>query len=236
MKIALVTGGTGKIGKEIVLYLLKENYEVVVTFKDSKEKVKELKKKAGLLSENLIFFKCDLSNLKGIDKLLSQFKLKYSQLDLLINAAGIFIKNDFENTTEEEYDYVMNLNLKSNYFLAQKFSKIMTVDSVIINFSSVGGLIPWKGRSLYNLSKSGVIALTRSLALELAPKIRVISIAPGYIETESDKNDIEKMPLSKIPLRRYGKIDNIIKTIDFIIKNNFITGIVIPVDGGRSLI
>lgn len=236
MKIALVTGGSGKIGSEIVLYLLKENYEVVATFKDSKEKVKEIGKKAGRLIERLNFFKSDLSNLKGIDKLLSEFTSKYSQLDLLINSAGIFVKNDFEITTEKEYDYVMNVNLKSNYFLAQKFSEIMTMNSIIINFSSVGGLIPWKGRSLYNLSKSGVIALTRSLALELAPKIRVVSIAPGYIEIESDKNEIEKMPISKIPLQRYGKIDNIIKTIDFIIKNNFITGIVIPVDGGRSLI
>lgn len=234
MKIALVTGGTGKIGSGIALHLLKKQYYVVTTFNKSFEKAEQIKNLANNLSDRLTFIQCDLSRTKNIDKLFEQFTAKYSSLDLLINCAAIFSKNKFQNVTDDEFDFVMNLNLKSIYFLIQKFSDLMNENSVIINFSSVGGLIPWKERSLYHISKAGVIALTKSLALELAPKIRVVSIAPGFIESEIESS--EKMPLSKIPLQRFGKVENILETIDFIINNNFITGVTIPVDGGRFLI
>lgn len=234
MKIALVTGGTGKIGSEIVLHLVKQDYWVVATFKNSFDKVKEIKVNAGDFANRLEFFQCDLSVISNIDNLFEHFRLKYASLDLLINCAGIFTKNVFDKITEQEFDNVMNINLKSVYFLIQKFSGFMKENSVVINFSSVGGIMPWKERSLYHISKAGVIALTRSLAVELAPKIRVVSIAPGYIDFNLDSE--EKMPLSKIPLQKYGKIKNIIDTIDFIIKNDYITGFTIPIDGGRTLI
>jgi len=234
MKIALVTGGTGKIGKEIIRYLIDEDYKVVATFHKSFNEVENIKSSINQSKNNLLFFQCDLKEIKNIEYLYQQFKSNFTSLDLLINCAGIFSKNEFNKTTEEEFDSVMNINLKSNYFLIQKFFDLMTENSVVINFSSVGGIIPWRNRSLYHISKAGVIALTRSLALELAPKTRVVSIAPGFIESET-KTD-EKMPLSKIPLGRYGSIKDIIQTIDFIIKNDYITGLTIPVDGGRTLI
>lgn len=234
MKVALVTGGTGKIGSEIVLYLLKENYKVISTYNKSSKRVEQLKKTAGDLVHNLHFIQCDLSKISNLKNLFNRFSSKYSRLDLLINSAGVFPKNEFGKVSEREYDYVMNLHLKTVYFLIQKFSSLMGENSVIINFSSVGGLIPWKNRSLYHISKAGVIALTKSLAIELAPKIRVVSIAPGFIESEFDTE--EKMPISKIPLQRYGKIENIITTLKFILDNDYITGITIPIDGGRSII
>lgn len=234
MKVALVTGGTGKIGSEIVLHLINEGYKVITTFLKSSNKAQKIKNSINDSGDNLVFIQCDLSDMSNIQVLYEQFISKYKTLDLLINCAGIFPKNEFSKITEKEYDYVMNLNLKSVYFLVQKFSELMKDNSVVINLSSVGGLIPWRDRSLYHISKAGVIALTRSLALELAPKIRVVSIAPGFIEDESGIG--EKMPLSKIPLKKYGKSKNIIQTIDFIIKNDYITGLTIPVDGGRSLI
>lgn len=234
MKIALVTGGTGKIGKEIVRYLINEDYKVVATYHKSFNEIEKIKSSINNSKNGLIFFQCDLRDIKNIEYLYEQFKLNFTSLDLLINCAGIFAKNEFNKTTEEEFDTIMNINLKSNYFLIQKFFDLMKENSIVINFSSVGGIIPWRNRSLYHISKAAVIALTRSLAIELAPKTRVVSIAPGFIE--SDTRTDEKMPLSKIPLGRYGNIKDIIQTIDFIIKNDYITGLTIPVDGGRSLI
>lgn len=234
MKVVLVTGGTGKIGSAIVLYLLKENYKVISTYNKSSKRVEVVKKTAGDLVQNLHFIQCDLSKISNLKNLFNKFSSKYSGLDLLINCAGVFPKSEFNKVSEKEYDYVMNLHLKSVYFLIQKFSKLMSENSVIINFSSVGGLIPWKSRSLYHISKAGVIALTKSLAIELAPKIRVVSIAPGFIESELFTK--EKMPIDKIPLKRYGTIENILTTIKYILNNDYLTGITISVDGGRSIV
>ncbi len=234
MKIALVTGGSGKIGSRIVLHLLSEGYKVITTFNKSIKRIDQIRNNNVINNKNLLCVKCDLTTKEDIEALINEFKNYYSSLDLLINCAGVFHKNEFTKISEAEFDYVMNLNLKSVYFLIQKFSELMNENSVVINFASVGGIIPWPNRSLYYISKAGVIALTRSLALELSPKIRIVSIAPGYIEIENTEE--KKMPISKIPLKKYGKIEHIIKTIDFIINNDYLTGITIPIDGGRSII
>lgn len=234
MKIALVTGGSGKIGSRIVLHLLSEGYKVVTTYNKTKKTIDQIRENNITKNENLLCVKCDLTINDDIETLIKEFKNYYSSLDLLINCAGVFHKNEFTKISGAEFDYVMNLNLKSVYFLIQKFTDLMNENSVVINFASVGGIIPWPERSLYYISKAGVIALTRSLALELSPKIRIVSIAPGYIEIENTEE--EKMPISKIPLKRYGNIEHIIQTIDYIINNDYLTGITIPIDGGRSLI
>ncbi len=236
MKTVLVIGGTGKIGSNLALHFSEMNYEVAITYFKSKEKLEDLQNEFKNIGKNLISFQCDLSQIKNIDELFNQFIKKFNSLDVLINCAGVFTKNTFKETTESEFEQVFNINLKSIYFIIQRFSEVMSNKSVVVNFASVGGIIPWKNRSLYHISKAGVIALTKSLALELAPKTRVISIAPGYIELNENENENEKMPLSKIPLNRYGRIENITQTIDFILANDYITGITIPVDGGRTLI
>lgn len=235
MKIAFITGGTGKLGSRIALHLARTGYEVAISYNQSFEKVKQLEN--AFLNENrsLNYYKCDLSEPSNINALIKEFKKQFSKLDVLINCAGIFSKNEFSTTPFDDYEKIMNINLKSIFFISQKFSEMMTENSVIINFSSVGGIIPWKNRSLYHISKSGIIALTKSLALELAPKTRVVSIAPGYIDTETNDFNNEVMPLSKIPLKKYGNINNILLSVDFLINNDFITGITIPVDGGRFL-
>lgn len=234
MKIALITGGTGKLGSQIALHLNKQEFEVVISYNRSFDKLQKLKEQFSSTNLKLNSFQCDFSSLSNINQLFEEFKKQYPKLDVLINCAGIFGKNNFFETSENDFDKFIALNLKSIYFLIQKFSRIMNENSVVINFSSVGGIVAWKDRSLYHISKAGVIALTRSLAIELAPKIRVVSIAPGFIETGEDIS--EKMPLSKIPLRKYGNINHILQTVDFIIKNDYLTGVTIPVDGGRSLI
>ncbi|MEJ5305381.1 MAG: SDR family oxidoreductase [Ignavibacteria bacterium] len=234
MKVALITGGTGKLGSEIALHLAKKNFEVAITYHQSLDRLEKLKEKFLVERLKLTFYKCDFSTAENINELFLSFNKNFSKLDVLINCAGIFDKNFFTETTPKDFDFFININLKSIYFLIQKFSELMSENSVIINFSSVGGMIPWKDRSLYHISKAGVIALTRSLAIELAPRIRVVSIAPGFIEMEEEIS--EKMPISKIPLKRYGGIKNIISTVDFLIQNDYITGVTVPVDGGRSLI
>lgn len=235
MKNALITGGTGKIGSQIVLHLRNQGYNLAILYNHSSSKVDILKtlfKESTLKAE---FFQCDLSKYNEIDRAFNLIRNYFSSLDLLINCAGIFYKKEFYEVEEADWNDIININLKATYFMNQKFSKIMQQNSLIINFASVGGIKFWKGYSLYNISKAAVIALTKSLALELAPKIRVNAIAPGYIVFNEDQS-LRKMPLEKIPLKKYGTIEHVLKTIDFLIENNSITGVTIPLDGGRFLI
>lgn len=234
MKRLLIVGGSGKIGSALSLHFIRSNYKLIVTYNKSLEKINELKKSV-TNSSNFYTFQWDVLNLERVDVLRSFVESRLGELDVLINCAGIFPKKDFKSITDREFDEVMSIHLKSSYFLIKTFFDLMTTNSTVINFSSIGGIIPWKNRSLYHISKSSVIALTKSLALECAPKVRVNSIAPGYIEfNENEAGD--KMPLSKIPLQRYGKIDHIIQTIEFLINNDYITGVTIPIDGGRLLV
>lgn len=234
MKRLLIVGGSGKIGSALALHFLNEGNKLILTYNKSFDKIEQIRK--NLSYQNTFFsFQWDLLNLSKINDLYNFVSSTFGQLDVLINCAGIFPKKDFKLVTEQEFDEVIAINLKASYFLIKTFFDLMSENSSIINFSSVGGIIPWKNRSLYYISKSSVIALTKSLALECAPKVRVNSIAPGYIEFDDDYS-VEKMPLSKIPLQRYGKIDHIIQSVEFLINNDYLTGITIPIDGGRSLV
>lgn len=234
MKRLLIVGGSGKIGSALSIHFLSERNKLIVTYNKSFNKIEQIRK--NFPDQNSFFaFRWDILNLSKIEELYNFVSSAFGQLDVLINCAGVFPKKDFRLVTDQEFDEAMTINLKASYFLIKTFLDLMSNNSSIINFSSVGGIIPWKNRSLYHISKSSVIALTKSLALECAPKVRINSIAPGYIEFGDDDSE-EKMPLSKIPLQRYGKIDHIIQTVEFLINNDYITGATIPIDGGRLLV
>lgn len=235
MKTALIAGGTGKLGNHISKYLAQNGYNLIIIYHASEEKKEKLAKELQNFNIKFKFIKANLTKHKEIKFVFEIIKKELSSLNLLINVAAIFNKKSISEITEQDWNEVIDLNLKASFFLAKYSYEIMERGSVIINFSSVGGFIPWKDRSLYFISKNGINALTKTLALEFAPSIRVNAIAPGYIELENNQTK-ELMPLDKIPLQKYGKIENVIQTIDFMLKNDFLTGVVIPLDGGRVLL
>ncbi|MCX8010718.1 MAG: SDR family oxidoreductase [Ignavibacteria bacterium] len=169
-----------------------------------------------------------------MSNLVNSYKSSWKDIDLIINNAGVFPLSRFKEISESDWDKTFSINLKSVFFLCQKFSDIFNDGGNIINISSIGGLEIWKNRLLYNVSKSALITLTKSLARELAPRIRVNSIAPGILQLEEkDQNNL--ISVEKIPLQKYGTQSNIIETIKFIINNDYLTGAIIPVDGGKIL-
>jgi len=177
----------------------------------------------------------DIKNIRTtMDKVGADFK----KIDVLVNNAGIIQKIDFMDITEEVIDRFMDINLKAPLFISQFSVKYLnkSKEPLIINIASLGGLQNWANYIPYGITKAGIIKLTYLLAKRLAPKIRVNAVAPGTIIIKDEEAGTpEKTPMKKIPLEKYGSPDDIIEAVIFLINSPYVTGQVIPVDGGRLL-
>lgn len=241
-KVALVTGGVRRLGRDISIALSKTGYDIILNYNNSSEE--ELNNTIRLTEEagvRVIPLKCDVSKVSEIKKMFQTVNAEFKKLDLLVNNAAIFEHTDFLETSEETFDKFINTNLKSVFFCSQEAARIMLKSDEnickIINISSLGGIENWTGYIPYSLSKTGVIKLTQQLAKRLAPKILVNSIAPGTIVIENDKNEnINPDDEKKYPMKRFAKPNDLISVLNYLADNNtYITGQTIVVDGGRSL-
>lgn len=244
-KIVLVTGASKGIGRAIALEFAEQEAIVIINYNKSENEAKELEEEITKKGKIAYSIKADVSKVSDIIKMKEEIIKKYGRIDILINNAGIYERNHFFESTEQSWDSTMNTNLKGAYFCSKIFSETMLnqKEGCIINISSNAGIIPRKNKGIeYGISKAGLIYLTKSLALTLAPYIRVNCIAPGYTETEMSsfyenpnlKIEIEK----KIPLQRVNLPDDIAKSALFLASDEAknITGQILIIDGGYSLI
>ena len=178
----------------------------------------------------------DVSQRADVQKLFLAVESEFGRLDILVNNAGIFFPAKFEDLTEEQWDRIMNANLKSQFLCAQTAAPIMKRQGRgrIINLSSLGGLLAWPLYTHYCVSKAGTIMLTRCLARALAPEILVNSVAPGTIQFPGELPDEEY--IRRVPLHRTGTGDDIADAVAYLATTDFVTGQTIVVDGGRSLL
>ena len=237
MKTALISGGAVRIGAQIVRTLHENGYKVIIHCHQSEEIAQELYHELNSKRNNSAqVVVADLEDNKAIKKLTQTIK----SLDLLVNNASVFYPNSTENSTIEDWDKIININLRAPFFLATELSKILAVNQgSIVNIIDIYSDRPLKKFSIYNISKAGLKMLTKTLAKELAPNIRVNGISPGsilwpqYVSQLSEKEKIKM--LDKIPLSRQGSPNDIAKAVLFLANSNYITGQVINIDGGLSL-
>jgi len=245
MKVALVTGASGGIGKEIVISLLNNGYKVAVTGRD----ITKLKN-AFNLTDNIIYIEVDIMKIGSYKNIFDIINENYGRLDLLVNnVGGGKIGETIENTTLEQWNEMITLNTTSVYFMIQNAIPYLTKTcGTIINISSILASRPAIGLGPYSAAKAAVEMITKTAALELAPKqIRVLCIAPATIQTNFHTNagmSIESAnkyyDASKEthPIGRIGKPEDISELVVFLAdstKAGFMTGSIISVDGGRSL-
>jgi pteridine reductase len=228
-----------RLGRYISYHLAENGYDLAIIY--NKSSVQEIRKTQHYLQNLNIkfnFYKCDLTNLSKLKDVIGQIVKDFKKIDLLMNNAGVIEKIKFENIKEKNFDLLIDTNLRAPFFASQYCIPYLkkTESPVIINIASLGGIQNWKGFIPYSISKNGMIKLTKLLAKELAPEIRVNAIAPGTIEIQDEKAVImDKISKDKIPLERYGTPDDIIAGIDFILNCEYLTGEVITIDGGRTL-
>ena len=234
-KAALITGGARRIGAEIVKFLAKLGYNIALHYNTSKENAKKIKEEVESVGVKCKLFQCDLSEEKKALKLLNDVKKEFPELILLINNASIFIRSKIKETDSDAFNKIFNINFKAPYILSRDFAKI-------INKGNVINIIDTKINNndyiyaAYTLSKKILADFTLMAAKEFAPNIRVNAIAPGIILPPAGKTEeYLKNIIKKVPLKKRGETEDIIKALEFLLNNEYITGQIIYVSGGQHL-
>ncbi len=236
---ALVTGGARRVGKAIALALAREGARVAITYNTSIDQaqatVAEIERSGG----QAIALPCNQRNLAAIDRLFDQLRLDFDRLDLLVNSAAIMERQPVLDITAADWARVMETNLRGPFFMAQAAAKWMREKGDagnIVNLADLSALQPWPSYLTHTVSKSGMVALTKTLALALAPSIRVNAIAPGAVlkPEEWEAERWEKM-IAALPVQHGGSAEDVAAAVLFCVNSDFMTGQLIVLDGGRGL-
>jgi pteridine reductase len=231
--LALVTGAAHRLGKSFALTLARLGYDIFLHYHAADDAALQTKLEIEALKRSVTLAQADLTDPNQIYSLLSNIQA----LDVLVNSAAFMPRGNMNALSLENWDTALDLNLRAPFLLVQEASKKMAEGSSIINISDVGSQKAWSRYPSYTVSKAALESLTKVLARALAPKIRVNAIAPGFV-LQSDIVPAEEWErlIGRVPLKRPARTDEITSTLEFLLKNEYITGQTIVVDGGYSLI
>jgi len=241
MKVVLVTGASRGIGRCIAENLAKNGYIVIANYNKSKQQALKLQNDLKEEGFNIEIFKADVSKKEEVKNMIEYINNKFGSIDILINNAGISKLQMFCDVTDDDWEEMMNTNLKSAFYCTQMVlpGMINKKKGCIINISSIWGQVGASCETVYSISKAGLDAMTKSLAKELGPSnIRVNSIAPGVIDTDMNSkidDEIKKQIKNETPLGKIGKPMDICKCAKWLIEDEFTTGQIISVNGGYTI-
>lgn len=239
-KVALITGGTRGIGKEIAYTLAEENYDIIINYRTENEELMKLKKEIEQKRVRCLLLKGDVSNFEDCKKLVEEAINRMNHIDVLVNNAGITKDMLLMRMKPEDFNKVINVNLIGTFNMTKNVINYMMKERKgrIINVSSVVGISGNAGQTNYAASKAGIIGFTKSLAKEVASRnILVNAIAPGFIQTDMTnilKENVKDEIAKTIPLKRMGTAKDVANVVKFLVSedSSYITGQVIQVDGG----
>jgi len=241
-KVALITGGARRLGKDIAASVAEAGYHIVLNYNSSTPEIlRNTIKELSVHKVEVIPYKADFSKPVEIIRIYNYIANRFKRLDLLINNAAIFRRVEFEDINAEILDEFFRINLRSVVLSSVEAVKIMKKNplkpSVIINIASLGALENWTGFIPYSIAKAGVVKFTQLAAKKLSPDIIVNSISPGTILIDNDGNEnVDFEDINKYPMKRFGNSKDIKSLINYLIQqNSFITGHNFILDGGKVL-
>jgi len=245
-KVALVTGSAHRVGKAIALALARQGVHIVVHYGASEGPARETVKEIKSLGVDALAVRADLRNPDAIASLFEAMQERFDRLDILVNSAASFVKQPFDEIGLDDWKDAFQTNLRAPFLLSQRAARLMRAverpasePALIVNIADLSGMFAWRGYVQHGVSKAGLIHLTYVMARELAPDIRVNAIAPGLIlpppGMDPDGARWQQMGQS-VPLQRPGHPDDIGDTVIFLARSDYITGALIPVDGGEHLL
>lgn len=240
-KVALITGGARRIGAEVSRRLHAEGMNLVIHYHSSEIDAHNLQSELlEVRPDSVVLVQGDILNVAKLRNLVQETVRAFNGIDVLLNNASTFYPTPIDEATEKQWDDLVGTNLKAPFFLAQAAAPhLRKSDGCIINMADIHGDRPLKNHPIYSIAKAGTVMLTKTLARDLGPEIRVNGIAPGAIMwPESDLDEMAKQRIiSRTPLKSCGDPEDIARTVLFLIKDApFVTGHVIPVCGGRSVV
>lgn len=239
-KNVLITGAARRIGESCARLLHNEGCNILIHYKSSKQDaIKLFNELNEVRADSVRLIQADLMSMSELTMLAQKAELAWNGLDILVNNASVFYPQPVDGVLEGNWDELFGCNLKAPFFLSKALSKTLSANKgCIINIIDIHAERGLKGYPVYSISKAGLLAMTKVLAKELAPEIRVNGVSPGAILwpeencSEPEKNKI----LQRVALKRNGEPDDIAKAVLFLVKDaNYITGQIITVDGGRTL-
>lgn len=242
-KVALVTGAAKGIGRAIALSLAKEGATVVINYNGSKERAEQTLTEVRALGADGRICQCNVADTQAVLAMVKDVIGEYGRLDILVNNAGITRDNLIMKMSEEDFDLVVDANLKGCFNTIKAASRQMLKQRAgrIINITSVSGILGNAGQANYAASKAGIIGLTKTMARELASRgITVNAVAPGFVDTDMTQalpDGVKETATAQIPLGRFGKPEDIADMVTYLAseKAAYITGQIISVDGGMAI-
>ncbi len=231
--LALVTGAAHRLGKIFALTLARQGFDIVLHYHQSLDEALQTRVEIESVGRRVILAQADLSQPSEINSLLSSL----DSLKVLVNSAAFMPSGNVDLLSLENWDQSLDLNLRAPFLLAQEASEKMTEGGLIVNITDVGAQKTWSRYPSYTVSKAALESLTKILARALAPKIRVNAIAPGFVLQSGivSTEEWERL-INRVPLKRPARTEEIASALEFLLKNEYITGQTIVVDGGYSLV
>lgn len=235
--VALVTGGAHRLGAAIALELGRAGANVVVHYHSSAEQARAVVEQLHALGVEAISCAGDIAAVSEVERVVDQAAARWGRLDLLVNNAGIWGSTPIGTVTQERWDELLATNVRGAFFAAQRAAPALrTAHGAIVNIADVGALRPWRNHTPYLVSKGAVVTLTEALAKDLAPEIRVNAIAPGPVLMPDDWTPEQAEGAAKtVLLRRLGSPEDIAQAVLYLAQAEYVTGVVLPVDGGNRL-
>ena len=245
-KVALVTGAATGIGRAAAVALAEAGFDVVINYSRSEQAARTTAEQAQTKGARTLLFKCDVSDDPSVRKMLEATKLEFGRLDALVNNAGITTEirpKDFDAMTAEEWDRIFAVNVRGMFQVTRAAAPLLKeARGSVVNTASIVGLRPGPQPLPYAASKAAVVSLTKLLALNLGPEIRVNAVAPGWMEGDwmvrmlKDKyDDLMARRAKSTPLRRVATAEDVAEVmVNLIVSNRFVNGEVIVIDGGYA--
>lgn len=242
-KVAVITGGTRGIGKQIAICLAKNGYNIATNYRTENDDLADLVKQVEEIGVEIFTYKCDVSDFNNSEEFIKNVIEKFEKIDVLVNNAGVTKDGLLMRMKKEDFEDVIDVNLVGTFNITRNAIPYMikAKSGRIVNISSVVGVSGNAGQTNYSASKAGIIGFTKSLAKEVASRnITVNAVAPGFIQTKMTdvlKEEIKEEILKQIPLKRFGKTEDVANVVKFLVseESNYITGQVINIDGGMLM-
>jgi pteridine reductase len=235
-RVALVTGSGKRLGRAVAIGLAEQGADVIIHYRSSEAEAREAVAEIEKLGRRSVALQADLAQISELPQLFQRVQANFGRLDILVNSAANFLQTEFASTTEKVWDASLDTNLKAVFFCCQAAAPLLKKSKgAIINLADIGGILGWPGFIPHSISKAGIIMLTRCLAKELAPEVRVNAIAPGTITMPGDLPELEADFVKLAPLHRSGRPNDIVAAVSYLASAGFVTGQVLVVDGGRTL-